>query len=58
MLACCTGLEAVLPMIGAAEPEIIAEELRHVVRYLEFVVGRIDTESVLDTVFGAFCLGK
>ncbi len=52
------ALEGALALTAGGEPEIIAEELRRAARKLEFLVGRIDTEAVLDTVFGAFCLGK
>lgn len=38
--------------------EISAERLRIAAVHLERIVGRIDTEAVLDTVFGSFCLGK
>lgn len=38
--------------------ELAAEDLRLAARALERVSGRIDTESVLDVVFGSFCIGK
>ena len=38
--------------------EIAAEELRGALRALDFLVGKVDVESVLDVVFQSFCLGK
>ena len=38
--------------------EIAAEELRAALRALDFLLGRVDVEAVLDVVFQSFCLGK
>ena len=38
--------------------DIAAEELRHAIRALESLVGRVDVESLLDEIFARFCLGK
>jgi tRNA modification GTPase len=38
--------------------EIVAENLRQLVRTLDGLVGRIDVERVLGEVFSRFCLGK
>ncbi|MBK5934032.1 tRNA modification GTPase trmE [Rhodovulum imhoffii] len=38
--------------------ELAAEDLNSAIRSLESVVGRIDVETVLDEIFGSFCLGK
>ena len=38
--------------------DIAAEELRHAIRALESLVGRIDVENLLDEIFASFCLGK
>lgn len=38
--------------------EVAAEELRGSLRALDFLVGKVDVESVLDVVFRSFCLGK
>lgn len=43
---------------GADQYDIAAEELRTAIRSLEFLVGRIDVESLLDEIFSSFCLGK
>jgi len=42
---------------GAAD-EVAAEHLRQAGLALERLVGRIDTEQVLDRLFAAFCIGK
>jgi tRNA modification GTPase len=41
-----------------ARVELVAEELRSAVRALDFLVGRVDVEAVLDVIFRTFCLGK
>lgn len=41
-----------------ATDEIAAEHLRQASLALERLVGRIDTEQVLDRLFAAFCIGK
>jgi tRNA modification GTPase len=41
-----------------ATDEIAAEHLRQAGLALERLVGRIDTEQVLDRLFAAFCIGK
>jgi len=38
--------------------DLAAEELRIAIRNLEFLVGRIDVENLLDEIFSSFCLGK
>ena len=38
--------------------ELAAEELRAALRALDFLVGRVDVEAVLDVIFASFCLGK
>jgi tRNA modification GTPase len=38
--------------------ELVAEELRGALRALDFLVGAVDVEAVLDVVFQSFCLGK
>ena len=54
------GLEAVEALLPVALefPELIAVELRHSLRALEIMVGRIDVESLLDEIFSSFCIGK
>lgn len=43
---------------GPDHYELAAEELRHVIRALEGLIGRVDVESLLDEIFSSFCLGK
>ena len=43
---------------GVGEMEIIAEDLRSVVRSLDSLVGRVDVEHILDEIFASFCIGK
>lgn len=38
--------------------DVVAEEIRHAVRGLESLVGRVDVEDLLDEIFSSFCLGK
>jgi tRNA modification GTPase len=39
-------------------PELRGEELRLALNSIARLAGRVDTEAVLDVVFGAFCIGK
>jgi tRNA modification GTPase len=53
--------EAVAALSGAlatAAPELIAEDLRLVVRSIGRITGRVDVEDILDVVFRDFCIGK
>lgn len=43
---------------GPEAYDIVAEEIRSAIRGLEFLVGRIDVENLLDEIFSSFCLGK
>ncbi|WP_100961971.1 tRNA uridine-5-carboxymethylaminomethyl(34) synthesis GTPase MnmE [Bosea sp. FBZP-16] len=40
------------------QPELIAEELRLAVRALERLIGKVDVEDVLESLFSGFCIGK
>jgi tRNA modification GTPase len=40
------------------QAELIAEELRLAVRALERLIGKVDVEDVLDSLFSGFCIGK
>jgi tRNA modification GTPase len=42
----------------ATQPEVAAAELQRALRALDFLVGKVDVEAVLDVVFQSFCLGK
>ncbi len=57
------SLSAAAEAIGAAliaeeELELAAEQLRAASEHLGRLLGKIDTESVLDRLFSAFCIGK
>ena len=43
---------------GEGDIELVSMHIREALRALEFLVGNVDVESVLDVIFGAFCLGK
>ena len=43
---------------GVRAPELRAEDLRHAVRAIGRILGRVDVEDILDVVFGEFCIGK
>ena len=40
------------------ESELVSEEIRGAIRSLEEIVGRIETDDMLDVVFSQFCIGK
>ena len=42
----------------AAEPELIAEDLRRAAAAMERIVGRIGVEDVLGEIFARLCVGK
>jgi tRNA modification GTPase len=41
-----------------AQAELAADSLQQALRALDFLVGRVDVEAVLDVIFASFCLGK
>jgi len=43
---------------GSDRTELAAEHLRHAIRRLDALVGRLDVETVLGEIFSRFCLGK
>jgi len=50
---------AALDQAGTAVlPELRGEELRIAMQALGRLTGAVDVEAILDTVFGAFCIGK
>lgn len=52
-------LESALRNFEAGEPaEFVASELRGSVEAIGRVLGRIDSEDVLDVLFSSFCIGK
>lgn len=44
--------------LGPDHYELAAEDLRSAIRSLEFLVGRVGVENLLDEIFSSFCLGK
>jgi len=49
---------AVDSAVGERDPLLAAEGLRLARRGLDALVGRTDTEAMLDALFGRFCIGK
>ena len=47
-------------LLGREEPpiELVAAELRAALQALDFLIGRMDVEAVLDAIFQSFCIGK
>lgn len=44
--------------LGAALPELAAEDLRLALRHLGSITGRVHVEDLLDVIFRDFCIGK
>lgn len=54
-----SALEAALEEVKRGRhPELAAAELRRALRALDFLIGSVDVEAVLDVIFASFCLGK
>ena len=47
-----------LDRADGSELELSAEALREAAAHLDAVIGRVDSEDVLDDIFGRFCIGK
>jgi len=43
---------------GCLPPEYIAVDLNEALRAVGEVIGAVDVEQILDSVFGQFCIGK
>lgn len=43
---------------GPQRTELAAEHLRHAIRAIDALVGRVDVEDLLDNIFASFCIGK
>ncbi|MER2508763.1 MAG: tRNA uridine-5-carboxymethylaminomethyl(34) synthesis GTPase MnmE [Amaricoccus sp.] len=56
--AAATAIEAAMARLGGSEVDFLAEDLRSALRSLDFLVGRVDVEAILDVIFRDFCLGK
>jgi tRNA modification GTPase len=57
-VALMESAEALRRAATATLPELCGEELRLSIRALGRITGAVEVEDVLDTVFGAFCIGK
>ncbi len=51
-------LRALDDAVTAPLPELAAEELRRAADALGRIVGRVDVEEMLDSIFRDFCIGK
>lgn len=49
---------AIAEIEGAGRHEIAVEEIRQATRDLEFLLGEVDIEHVLDDLFSSLCIGK
>ena len=52
------ALSCMLEARGEQAPEILSEHLRQANRSLERILGNIDVEEVLGSIFSKFCIGK
>jgi tRNA modification GTPase len=55
--AALSGAEAELTR-PEPQVELAAEDLRAALRALDFLIGKVDVEALLDVIFQSFCLGK
>jgi tRNA modification GTPase len=55
LTSCLIALERAL---GAAELELVAEEMRRAGDALGRITGRVDVEDLPDVIFREFCIGK
>jgi tRNA modification GTPase len=52
------GRDALQRSLTASAPELLAEDLRLVVRAVGRITGQVDVEDILDVIFREFCIGK
>ena len=50
--------ESLASVPQAGEPELAAEHVRHALRAIGRITGRVDLDELLDVVFHDFCIGK
>ncbi|MEO0358247.1 MAG: tRNA uridine-5-carboxymethylaminomethyl(34) synthesis GTPase MnmE [Pseudomonadota bacterium] len=50
--------DAVAVLSAGGQEEVAVENLYHARRHLDFVIGRLGVEDVLDDIFLSFCIGK
>jgi len=60
ILRAVTALESARGEVlnGADTAELAAEDMRHAIRALDSLVGRVDVEHLLGEIFASFCIGK
>jgi len=60
ILRAVTALESARGEVlnGADRAELAAEDMRHAIRALDSLVGRVDVEHLLGEIFASFCIGK
>jgi len=56
--AAALAIETALAGLDRIESELVAEDVRTALRSLDFLIGKVDVEAVLDVIFRDFCLGK
>jgi tRNA modification GTPase len=56
--ACLIEIENFLTKDQDKDIEMAAEDLRLATRYLGALVGKVDVEEILDSIFKDFCIGK
>lgn len=56
--AAASAIETALAGLDRIESELVAEDVRTALRSLDFLIGKVDVEAVLDVIFRDFCLGK
>ena len=55
---CLLELEKFLEKKQSKEIELAAEDLRMATRYLGAIIGKVDVEEILGSIFKDFCIGK
>ena len=56
--ACLKEIDKFLKKDQAKEIELAAEDLRMATRHLGGIVGKVDVEEILGSIFKDFCIGK
>ena len=55
---CLLELEKILEKKQSKEIELAAEDLRMATRHLGAIIGKVDVEEILGSIFKDFCIGK
>jgi tRNA modification GTPase len=56
--ACLKEIDSFLKNDKNKDIEMAAEDLRLATRHLGGIVGKVDVEEILDSIFKDFCIGK